>query len=140
MEPIHTEASGQLFHGDAVEFFANVTEAQLAAMVVICDQPYGAGKYSTDVALPDKLIARIVATAKCSAFFHWPEDLVAMCVRLRVTPVEWVTWWSPKCEPRANNLREDESMRLPFGGGGIRQRRLRVLRGGRWRVRVGGTP
>lgn len=34
---------------------------------------------------------------------------------------------------------DEHTLRFRFGVGGIAQRKLRVLRGGRWRVRFGGT-
>lgn len=124
MRRVHHESAGSIYCGDAADYFANTDAAWMSELVVITDPPYGAGKYSEDKAPPDELLRRLIAEPKCSAIFNWPEDLVAMCVRLQVVPDEWVTWWAPnKTHPRSAGLTEAECVAV-FGNTYPRRVRL----------------
>lgn len=124
MITFHAEDGVTLYHGDAGTYLATLSAAELSQVVVIMDPPYGAGKYRHDKAPSDDLFRRVLVqdptseartTAKGAAIFHWPEELVGMCVRLGVVPEEWITWWpTNKCHPRAKNLMEAECVAI-FG-------------------------
>jgi site-specific DNA-methyltransferase (adenine-specific) len=58
----------------------------------IFDPPYGNGAYETDKELPPDFYRWLIDNFQTVAFFGYPEKLIALCVRIQVIPIEWITW------------------------------------------------
>lgn len=100
--------------GDCLELMAALPDGCVDA--VITDPPYGYQKYATDICAFDESLALLVSAYRSAAVFGYPEELVGWCVRHRLVPAEWVTWFpTNKFQGRSGNLPRSSEHIAIFG-------------------------
>jgi hypothetical protein len=90
--PYYQDDLVTIYHGDAGDIAPRVRSD-----VLVTDPPYGTGAYATDLPVDDLLVAWI-RRWKSTAVFGWPENLVALCMKADLKPVEWIVWWPTNAE------------------------------------------